>query len=106
MVFNSLVFFVLFPIITGGYFILPERWRWSWLLAASCAFYMYFIPKYILILGFTIGVDYLAGILIERAQGHRRRVFLAWGILANVGVLALTLAPVGREPLVGEPNPS
>lgn len=89
MLFNSLAFFLFFPIVTGLYFLLPQRWRWSLLLTASCVFYMYFIPKYILILGVTIVVDYLAGILIERAEGRRRKLFLGWSLVANVGVLAL-----------------
>jgi D-alanyl-lipoteichoic acid acyltransferase DltB (MBOAT superfamily) len=50
---------------------------------------MYFIPKYILVLGFTIVVDYFAGILIENAQGARRRWCLGLSIAANVGVLGL-----------------
>ncbi|MSO55888.1 MAG: MBOAT family protein [Acidobacteria bacterium] len=87
MVFNSFAFFVFFPTVTVLYFALPHRWRWSLLLAASCAFYMFFIPKYILILGFTIVVDYIAGIVIERAQGARRKLFLLYSIAANVGVL-------------------
>src|SRR5438094_125824 len=89
MVFNSFAFFVFFPIVTVLYFALPHRWRWSLLLAASCAFYMAFIPKYILILGFTIVVDYLAWILIEWAEGRRRKLFLVCSIVANVGVLGL-----------------
>jgi D-alanyl-lipoteichoic acid acyltransferase DltB (MBOAT superfamily) len=50
---------------------------------------MYFIPKYILILGITIVVDYLAGLLIEGAEGRRRKLFLGWSLAANIGVLAL-----------------
>jgi alginate O-acetyltransferase complex protein AlgI len=88
MVFNSFAFFVFFPVVTVLYFALAHRWRWLLLLAASCAFYMYFIPRYILILGFTIVVDYIAGILIERAEGTRRKLLLVCSIAANVGVLA------------------
>jgi D-alanyl-lipoteichoic acid acyltransferase DltB (MBOAT superfamily) len=50
---------------------------------------MVFVPVYILILGFTIGVDYFAGIAIERSQGQRRRLFLIMSIIANVGVLCV-----------------
>jgi alginate O-acetyltransferase complex protein AlgI len=88
MVFNSFAFFVFFPVVTVLYFALSHRWRWFLLLVASCAFYMFFIPSYILILGFTIVVDYVAGILIERAEGRRRRLLLVVSIAANVGVLA------------------
>ena len=89
MVFNSFAFFVFFPLVTALYFLLPHRGRWSLLLGASCVFYAYFIPKYLLILGFTIIVDYFAGILIEKSKGRWRKPFLGFSIAANVGVLAL-----------------
>jgi alginate O-acetyltransferase complex protein AlgI len=88
VVFNSFAFFLFFPIVTLLYFWLPHRLRWGLLLVASCAFYMFFIPKYILILAFTIVVDYAAGLLIERAEGRARRMWLVASIVANVGVLA------------------
>ena len=59
------------------------------LLLGSCYFYMAFVPIYILILGFTIVVDYIAGICIEKAKGNRRKGFLIFSIIANVGVLAV-----------------
>lgn len=88
MVFNSFAFFLFFPTVTVLYFALAHRYRWILLLAASCAFYMFFIPKYILILAFTIVVDYIAGILIEGAQGRRRKLLLVLSLVANIGVLA------------------
>ena len=56
---------------------------------ASCIFYMYFIPIYILILFVTIIVDYIAGIMIEDASGKKRKMFLVMSIVANIGVLAI-----------------
>jgi len=50
---------------------------------------MAFIPIYILILFFTILVDYVAGIIIEGATGRRRRLALIASIVANCGVLAI-----------------
>ena len=89
MLFNSFQFFVFFPVVTLVYFALPYRFRWAWLLAASCYFYMAFIPVYILVLFFTISVDYCAGIAIENAQGRRRRLLLVVSLCANIGVLAV-----------------
>ena len=90
MLFNSLAFAIFFPIVTIGYFLLNVRWRWSWLLVASCVFYMYFRPVYILILFFTIAVDYIAGILIERNTNQKRKkLLLVMSIIANVGVLVV-----------------
>jgi alginate O-acetyltransferase complex protein AlgI len=89
MVFNSLQFLVFFGIVTTAYFLLAHRFRWVLLLVASCYFYMAFQPIYLGILGFTIVVDYYAGIYLERFQGHAKKLFLAVSLLANVGVLAV-----------------
>lgn len=48
---------------------------------------MDFIPIYILVLAFTIVVDYFAGILIERSAGRKRKWFLRMSIVANIGIL-------------------
>jgi len=88
MLFNSIEFLLFFVVVTGGYFLLPQKYRWLWLLLASCYFYMAFVPIYILILAFTIIVDFLAGIVIEQSEGHRRKCFLAVSLIANIGVLA------------------
>jgi D-alanyl-lipoteichoic acid acyltransferase DltB (MBOAT superfamily) len=88
MLFNSLEFLVFFPVVTLLYFLLPHRCRWALLLAASCWFYMALIPAYILILVFTILVDYAAGLLIERARGRARGWYLGMSVAANVGLLA------------------
>jgi alginate O-acetyltransferase complex protein AlgI len=89
MLFNSIDFLFFFIIVTCTYFVLPHRYRWFLLLAASCYFYMAFVPIYILILGFTIVVDYFAGILLENAQGKQRRLYLIASLIANIGVLAV-----------------
>ena len=88
MIFNSFEFFIFFILVTTLYFVVPHKFRWLLLLTASCYFYMAFVPLYILILFFTIIIDYAAGIMIESAQGERRRWFLIMSIVANVGILA------------------
>ena len=89
MIFNSIQFVFFFLVVTTAYFILPYKTRWLWLLLASCYFYMAFVPVYILILGFTIVIDYFAGILIENEAGKRRKLYLIMSLVANVGVLAV-----------------
>jgi len=59
------------------------------LLGASCYFYMAFVPIYILILGFTIVIDYFAGILLENTEGKKRKYWLIASLIANIGVLAI-----------------
>jgi len=50
---------------------------------------MAFVPIYILILGFTIVIDYFAGIYIRDAEGKRRKLLLVFSLVANIGVLAV-----------------
>src|SRR5258705_1017657 len=87
MSFTSVQFLLFFPIVTALYFAIPYQYRWLLLLSASCYFYMVFVPAYIFILGFTIIIDFVAGILIERAQGKRRKWLLLISLVSNVGVL-------------------
>ncbi len=87
MLFNSLQFAIFFPIVVGAYFCLPQRWRVLWLLAASCVFYMAFIPAYILILAVTILIDYFAGIYLERVQPKHKKLLLWISILSTCTVL-------------------
>ncbi|KIC90168.1 MBOAT family protein [Flavihumibacter sp. ZG627] len=89
MLFNSIEFVFFFIIVTGLYFLLPHKYRWFLLLAASCYFYMAFVPVYLLILAFTIVVDYFAGIYIENSSGHKRKLLLIASLVANIGVLAV-----------------
>mgnify|MGYP000895622422 CR=1 FL=1 len=88
MLFNSIDFLIFFPVVTILYFLTPQKFRWFLLLTASCIFYMFFIPVYILILIFTIIIDYIAGIMIERTE-HHKKLFLIISIIANVSVLAV-----------------
>src|SRR6185295_3257563 len=89
MLFNSLAFLVFFPIVTALHYALPWRARTYMLLAASTVFYMAFIPRYVLIIYFTIAVDYAAGLLIARCSGWKRKAFLVASLTANIGVLAV-----------------
>lgn len=89
MLFNSFEFLVFFVLVTSLYFALPHKYRWALLLGSSCYFYMAFVPVYILILGFTIVIDYIAGILIENSAGKKRKTFLLLSFIANIGILAV-----------------
>ena len=91
MVFNSIAFLVFLPIAVVGFYLLPQKLRWLWLLAASCVFYMWFVPKYILILLVTIVIDYLAGLLMERFadQPRKKKTFMVISIVSTLAVLMI-----------------
>ena len=89
MLFNSIEFLIFLPIVTLLFYLMPHKWRWLLLLAASCFFYMWFIPKYILILLITIAIDYSAGILIEKWKDDipKKKTCLVVSIISTCMVL-------------------
>ena len=91
MVFNSIEFLVFLPLVVLLYYLLPHKGRWLMLLAASCVFYMWFVPKYILILLVTIVVDYSAGLLMERYadQPKKKKTFFIVSIVSTLAVLLI-----------------
>ena len=89
MLFNSFHFLFFFIIVVTIYFNIPHGKRWILLLVSSCYFYMAFVHIYILILGFTIIIDYFAGIYIERSQGKMRKAYLITSLVANIGILCI-----------------
>lgn len=90
MLFNSIAFLIFFPIVLGIYFILSNQYRWFWLLICSCFFYMFFKPEYILILFFTIIIDYFAGIKIENTSDkNKKKYWLIASLITNIGILAI-----------------
>lgn len=88
MSFTSLQFPFFLALVLAGLALLKPGIRWVWLVAASCWFYMAFIPAYILILFLLIGIDYTAGLFIEASHGKKRAWWLWTSLAANVGLLA------------------
>lgn len=90
MLFNSIEFLLFFPAVVIIYFLLPHRFRNWFLLAASCYFYMSFIPVYIIILIIDGFVDYAGSHLIEKYKDNKKlkRLFFILPIIINLGVLA------------------
>ena len=91
MLFNSVDFILFFPVVTILFFLLPKRVRNLFLLAASLYFYMCWKAKYILLMGFSILVTYLAALLMaffeKKGKNKLRGWVLAGAILSNLAVL-------------------
>ncbi len=88
MLFNSAHFILFFIIVSLSYYSLGLKGRQWLLLLASCYFYAVFKPIYILILLFTIVLDYFLGIYIENSSGGRRKLLLSLSLVSNIGILA------------------
>jgi len=88
VLFNSPEFAVFFPVVVTGFYALPSRLRWTWLLAASVLFYMAWRPLYILVLLVLIVIDYVAARAMEgQPDPRRRRRFLLLSLAGNLGLL-------------------
>ncbi len=88
MSFADVRFLVFFPVVTALYVLLPQRYRWMFLLVASYFFYMLWRPEYGLLLALITVIDFTAAILIGRAHTEvQRRIFLIASLVANLGLL-------------------
>lgn len=96
MLFNSLHFLIFFPIVVGMYYLIPQKVRAYWLLAASYYFYMCWNAKYVVLLLFSTIVTYVSGILLERCgrgdieekrKRRRRKLCVAASFILNLSVL-------------------
>lgn len=90
MLFNSLEFAIFLPIVFALFWFAAggkTKVQNILLLIASCIFYMFLIPEYILILFLAIVVDYFAGIWLERTTGKKRKWLLIWSIITTCLIL-------------------
>jgi len=94
MLFNSIVFiFAYLPAVLAGYYLIsasPLRgWRLWFLGAASLFFYGYWAPKYVLLLLFSMSVNYVIALLIRRWDGRdgARRTAVLVGVVFNLALL-------------------
>ena len=89
MIFNSFEFLLFYPIVLALYFLLPRKFRWTMLLAASAFFYLYWSVKLIFLILFTIAISYSAAILIEKYRDKPaiKRACLVVTLVACFGVL-------------------
>ncbi len=88
MLFNSLDFIGFIIIVIPLFFIIPHRFRWVLLLAASYFFYMCWNVGYIALILFTTTVNYAMGRLMGNAKTQRaRKTYLLIGLIASLAVL-------------------
>ena len=90
MVFSSLTFwFFYLPCVLLMYYVVPIKVRNIALFVVSLAFYGWGEPVYILLMLFTILVNYAAGWLIEKDSGKkpRQKMWLILSVVINIGLL-------------------
>jgi D-alanyl-lipoteichoic acid acyltransferase DltB (MBOAT superfamily) len=84
MTFASFHFIVFFPFVILLYYLLPFRFRWMLLLAASAFFYWVFSWQCLALLSGMSILNYLIGLRIISHEGHIRKNIYISGILLNI----------------------
>lgn len=88
MLFTTIDFLLFFPLVVLVYFVLPERVKNGWLLAASYYFYMSWNPVYALLILICTFATYLAARVVDGQENERvRKVCFVGGLVVVFGIL-------------------
>ena len=88
MIFNSLGYVCIFPLVVIVYYNLPHRWRKFWLLTVSYYFYSLWGIHHILLLMFITFETYMFGrFIVSTKKFFYKKLFLWCCIFISVGVL-------------------
>lgn len=84
MIFSSLTFLLIFlPITLALYYLVPYKAKNAVLLLCSLIFYAWGEPVYILLMLYSIFMNYVLGLLMEKHERARRQI-LAFGVILNL----------------------
>ena len=87
MVFSSLMFlFVYLPIVLLVYYILPKKYRNAFLLIVSLFFYGWGEPTLVILMVFSIVINWIAGLLMHKIP-EKKKLFLIISVIIDLGML-------------------
>lgn len=89
MAFQSFSYVLFLPLVMAVNFWIPRKYRYIWLFAASCFFYLSGDARFGAGLLFCTATTYGAALLLGRTEGRTRKAVL--GLCITVNVLALLL---------------
>src|SRR5437764_12805545 len=87
MLFNSFQYWMFFFIVAALFYSVPFRFGKILLLLASYVFYMWWDPRFIVLILTSTVVDYYLGIFLESATGRRKKLLLVVSLVVNLGIL-------------------
>jgi alginate O-acetyltransferase complex protein AlgI len=87
MLFNSFQYWIFFFIVAALFYSVPFRFGKILLLLASYVFYMWWDPRFIVLILTSTVVDYYLGIFLETASGRRKKLLLVVSLVVNLGIL-------------------
>jgi len=87
MLFNGFQYWIFFLIVVVLFYSVPFRFGKILLLLASYVFYMWWDPRFIVLILTSTVVDYCLGIWLEVASGRRKKLLLVVSLVVNLGIL-------------------
>lgn len=88
MIFNSIPFLIFISTVLLTFYVLPHRFRWILMLAASYFFYGFWKIEYLSLIAISTVVDYLsARVVFQSQKRHIRQIALAFSLSTNLGML-------------------
>jgi len=87
MLFNSFQYWIFFFIVAALFYSMPFRVGKIVLVLTSYVFYMWWDPRFIVLILTSTIVDYYLGIFLESASGRRKKLLLVVSLVVNLGIL-------------------
>ena len=92
MVFSSTIFLCVYlPLVLLGYYICPKKGKNLFLLIVSLIFYAWGEPKYVFLMIFSILVNYVFGLLMDKHRENKKRLklMLVISVIIDLGLLSV-----------------
>ncbi|MFN0117488.1 MAG: MBOAT family O-acyltransferase [Elusimicrobiota bacterium] len=88
MLFHSFTYFIFLPFVVITYHLLPARFRWILLLAASYYFYMCWKPIYATLILFSTSIDFFTGLKMDACEKKSdKKPWLMLSLISNLLLL-------------------
>ncbi|MBE6813439.1 MAG: MBOAT family protein [Ruminococcaceae bacterium] len=90
MVFSSLLFiFLFFAVVLTVYYCLPKKFRNGFLFVANLVFYGYGEPIFVLLMLFSVALNYASGLLLGKFSDNKKakQIILILNVIANLALL-------------------
>ncbi len=92
MVFSSTIFLCVYlPLVLLGYYICPKKGKNLFLLIVSLIFYAWGEPKYVFLMIFSILINYVFGLLMDKHRANKKRLklLLVLSVVIDLGLLSV-----------------
>ena len=88
MTFNSIPFIILFPVAVFAYYLIPQKFRYIWLLLVSYAFYYLCGGGFVILLAVSTVITYIAGHAVSVTDSTAgKKIILAASAVIMLGIL-------------------